>query len=296
MKELSLRAYWQHDALPLKEFSDKVEAYLHLLQNLHPQFDNFLVLQTGLDKILIKKDFSNFKELCYKGCFDKEYKYTNLDKNGFVTDESVGKYSIWFSNRNKETDDQFIIQFNIKNFGEVINQSWMQIHFPENDEIFFTTNFCQTIVEKTAHFWKADFANIYTYDFMDKSGGFDIELDTEFGSPGWINYFSNRKILDHINPADFYNVTLSENNGVIITTTQYLHDANNQEQIKQAIHFRDKIILYGFLNWNGTTVKKVVKNMSLTKEQKKFKRFISQAVFVGFILLCSYLFRSILGK
>lgn len=257
MKELRLRAFWQHSPLNLREFADKAKAYLLLLQSLHPQFDNFLILKTGLDKKHIEKDFSNFKELFYQGCFDKEYNYTNLDKNGFLTDESVGNYHIWFSNRNKETNDQFIIQFDIDNFGGAINQSWMQIQFPENDDTFFTTNFCQTILKKTALFWKAEFANIYTYDFMDKSGGFDIEADTDFGSPGWINYFSNRKILEHVNSADFYSVTSSENNSIIITTTQYLHDANNQEQINQAIHLRDKITPFGFLNWKGTPVKKV---------------------------------------
>lgn len=246
MKELTLKAYWQHEPMTVKECCIKTQAYLKLLKKLKPEFSNLMVVQTGLDKIMIKEDYSNFRELFYKGAYDKQLVYSNLDQKGFITDESTGPFDITFSNRRKYTDDVFSITLN-ENYNPLFgNFSSLQINFPENDPSFFEWEFCKNILEQTASFWKAEFANIYTFNFMDKVES----MNTTFGSLGWINYFANNKVLDLITIKDVDSIISSLGSTYcIITLTKEIPDANNQKDIDKAIDLRDLIAPKGFLNW-----------------------------------------------
>ncbi|MET4083229.1 hypothetical protein ABIB40_003198 [Pedobacter sp. UYP30] len=245
-KKLRLKAYWQHEPMTIREFSNKAKEYLKILTILHPKFTNLLIWKTGLDKIVIKDDYSNFEELFYKGAYDNQLVYTNLDQKGFITNESTGPFRITFSNKRKHTDDVFSITLN-ENYNPLFgNFSSIQFNFPENDPSFFEWEFCKNILEHTASFWKAEFANIYTFDFMDKVES----MNTTFGSLGWINYFPNNKVLDLVTIKDVDSIITSLGSAhCIITLTNEIPDVNNQEDINKAIYLRDIIAPKGFLNW-----------------------------------------------
>ncbi|WP_299247964.1 hypothetical protein [uncultured Cytophaga sp.] len=244
MKELKIRAHFKHDPLTVKVFTEKAEAYLKLLQRIQPKFADFLILQTGLEKTPIKADYSNFKELFYKGCFDKDWAYTNLDKHGNGTDESTGDFMVWISNRKRQTDDQFLIKFSINNDDLKNNHSTVQIDLPVNEDVFFDWKFCSELLKVTAAFWNAEFASIYTLDFARKVVGKNTSFDI-----GWINYFPNQDILGLITIKDVDSIVQTNLGQCIVTITESMPDDNNPEYVDKAIKFRDKITPHGLLNW-----------------------------------------------
>jgi hypothetical protein len=244
MKVLKLRAYFQHNPLTIKVFTERAEAYLKLVQRMEPKFSDFLILQTGLDKTPIKADYSNFKELFYKGCLDKDLAYTNLDEHGLETDESTGDFMVWISNRKRQTDDQFLIKFSINNDSLKNNESFIQIEFPVNDPSFFECKFCSELIKATSAFWNAQFGCVYTYDFARKVEGKTTSFDI-----GWINYFPNQDILGVITIKDVDSIVQTNLGQCIVTITDKMPDDTNPEHIEKAIKFRDKITPHGLLNW-----------------------------------------------
>lgn len=244
-KKFRLKAFWQHEPMTIQEFSKKTEEYLKLLNMLHPKFTDLIILKTGLDKIPIKDDYSNFGELFYKGAYDDELVYTHLDAKGFITDDSTGPFDITFSNRRKHTEDVFSITLKENHQPSYGNFSYVQINFPENDPSFFEWEFCKKLMEQTARFWKAEFANIYTFDFIQKTEGEKTDFDI-----GWINYFTDNQVLDLVSINDVESIITSlGNNECVITLTKEIPDPNNQEDIDKAIKIRDIITPKGLLNW-----------------------------------------------
>ena len=247
MKDVTLRAYWQQ-VYTFKEFADKTKEFLNLLNSLTPKFANLVILKAGLDKTPITDNYSNFNELFFKGAYDKEAVYTNLDEKKEITANSVGPFYLTFSNRRKETEDQFSIRFWQNSYVPpkyIEANNFIQIDFPENDPAFFELEFCKKLLELTATFWKAEFANIYTFDFKKKTKS----IVSSFGGIGWLNYFPPSAVLDYVTTKDAESIITSSDGSCIIILTEPMPDHNNQEHIDKAIKLRDKLMPTGLLNW-----------------------------------------------